>query len=185
MPMQDFENLLMRYGCEPALRKNCADCLAIRPGAPFQRMDDGKRGLALAEVGGRGLAKPVFIGSQVQDVVDDLKREAEVASIFAQGLFKGSLVEVSIRGGQHGTELHRHLEEAGRLAIDEVEVLFLVDEVAELLHLQQLALDHLLRERDEQIKDPEVALRKRRLEGLHIEPVASEDALCVAPCGVR
>src|SRR6202012_573371 len=78
-----------------------------------------------------------------------------------------------------------YLEETRRLAIDEVEVLFLVDEVTELLHLQQLALDHLLRERDEQVEDAEVALGERRLKGLHVEPVAGEDAFRVTPGGVR
>jgi hypothetical protein len=56
--------------------------------------------------------------------------------------------------------------------------------VAELLHLQQLALDHLLGERDEQVEDAEVALFEGGGEGLHVEPVAGEDALGVAPGGV-
>ena len=81
-------------------------------------------------------------------------------------------------------ELHGDLKEAGGLAVDEVEVLFLVDEVAELLHLQQLAFDHLLGERDEQVEDAEVALFEGGGEGLHVEPVAGEDALGVAPGGV-
>ena len=75
-------------------------------------------------------------------------------------------------------------EQASGLAVDEVEVLFFVDEVAELLHLQQFAFDHLLGERDEQVEDAEVALFQRGGEGLHVEPVAGEDALGVAPGGV-
>ncbi len=48
--------------------------------------------------------------------------------------------------GDGRAELHGDLEEAGGFAVDEVEVLFFVDEVAELLHLQEFAFDHLLGE---------------------------------------
>ena len=51
-------------------------------------------------------------------------------------------------------------------------------------HLEQLALDHLLGERDEEVEDAEVALFEGGGEGLHVEPVAGEDALGVAPGGV-
>jgi hypothetical protein len=44
--------------------------------------------------------------------------------------------------------------------------------VAKLFHLQQLAFDHLLGERNEQVQYAKVAFRQRRLEGLHIQPVA-------------
>jgi hypothetical protein len=44
--------------------------------------------------------------------------------------------------------------------------------MAELFHLQKLPFDHLLRERDEQVEDAEVALSQRSLKGLHIKPVA-------------
>src|SRR6202044_4149393 len=79
---------------------------------------------------------------------------------------------------------HRNLEETSGLAIDEVEVLFLVNQVTELFHLQELAFDHLLGERDEEVEDAEVALFEGGGEGLHVEPVAGEDALGVAPGGV-
>ena len=82
------------------------------------------------------------------------------------------------------TELHGDLEEAGGLAEDQVEVLFFVDEVTELLHLQEFAFDHLLGEGDEQFEDAEVALFEGGGEGLHVEPVAGEDAFGVAPGGV-
>jgi hypothetical protein len=81
-------------------------------------------------------------------------------------------------------ELHGDAEEARGLAVDEVEILLFVDEVAELLHLEQLAFDHLLGKRDEQVEDAEVALFESVGEGLHVEPVAGEDALGVAPGGV-
>jgi hypothetical protein len=47
-------------------------------------VDDGERGLAFAEVGGDGLAEDVFGGGEVEDVVDDLEGEAEVAAVLAE-----------------------------------------------------------------------------------------------------
>ena len=87
--------------------------------------------------------------------------------------------------GDDRAELHGDLEQAGGFAEDQVEILFLVDKVAELFHLQQLAFDHLLRQRDEQIEDAEVAFGEGALERLHVEPVSGKDALGVAPGGIR
>ena len=81
-------------------------------------------------------------------------------------------------------ELHGDLEEASGLAEDQVKVLFLVDEVAKLLHLNQFAFDHLLGEGDQKIQDAEVTFFKRGAEALHVKPVAGEDALGVSPGGV-
>ena len=63
-------------------------------------------------------------------------------------------------------------------------MLFNRDRLAELFHLQQFALDHLLRQFDQYIKNAEIALLHGNLEGLHVEPVASQHAFRVAPLGV-
>ena len=55
------------------------------------------------------------------------------------------------------------------------------DQLAQLFHLQQFALDHLLREFDQRVENAEVALLHRDLEGLHVEPVAGQHALRIAP----
>ena len=123
-------------------------------------------------------------GGEIEHVVDDLEGEAEVAAVLAERVLERALAVADGGVRDDRAELHGDLEEAGGLAVDEVEVLFLVDEVAELLHLQQFAFDHLLGERDEQVEDAEVALFQRGREGLHVEPVAGEDALGVAPGGV-
>ena len=70
------------------------------------------------------------------------------------------------------------------LRIDQVEVLIERDELAELFDLQQFAFDHLLGQFDQRVEDAEVALLHRDLEGLHVEPVAGEHALGVAPLRV-
>ena len=80
--------------------------------------------------------------------------------------------------------MHADGKEAGGFAIDEIEVAVAGDQRAELFDLQEFAFDHLLGEIGEQIEDVEVALLQRDLKGLHVEPVAGEDALGVAPDGV-
>jgi len=51
-------------------------------------------------------------------------------------------------------------------------MLGLANDVAEALHLHQLAFDHLLRESNEEIEDSEVLLLQGDLEGLHVKPIA-------------
>src|SRR5262249_1338133 len=57
-------------------------------------------------------------------------------------------------------------------------------DLADALELKQLAFDHHLRERDEQLEDLEVPLPEGDLECLHVEPVAGEDAGVIAPFDV-
>ena len=85
---------------------------------------------------------------------------------------------------ENAAQLHADGKQAGRLAIDEIEVFLERDRLAEPLDLQEFAFDHLLGEVDQGIEDGEVALCDGDLEGLHVEPVAGEDALGVAPLRV-
>jgi|GEM_PF-4980943 len=65
--------------------------LAVSAGAALQRVDDGQSRLAFAQVGGGGLAEDLVVGGEVEDVVDDLKGEAEVAAVLAEGVLEGAL----------------------------------------------------------------------------------------------
>src|SRR5438874_4170953 len=58
------------------------------------------------------------------------------------------------------------------------------DKLAEFLHLQEFAFNHLLREFDEGVEDSEIALLHCDFECLHVKPVARENALRVSPLGV-
>jgi hypothetical protein len=51
------------------------------------------------------------------------------------------------------------------------------NELAQLFHLQQFAFHHLLRQFNEGVQNPEVSLLHRDLEGLHVQPVARQNAL--------
>ena len=55
-------------------------------------------------------------------------------------------------------------------------MLFQRDDLAQLLHLQQFALNHLLRQVDQNVQHAEVAFLHGDLESLHVKPVAGQHA---------
>src|SRR5208337_3107022 len=75
-------------------------------------------------------------------------------------------------------------EQAGGFAIDQVEVLIERNQLAQLFHLQQFAFDHLLRQIDERVENAEIAFAHRDFESLHVQPIAGQHALRVAPLRV-
>ena len=69
---------------EASVGEDGADGFAVGSGAALEGVDDGEGGFAFAEIAGDGLAKDVFRGGEVKDIVNDLKGEAEVAAVFAE-----------------------------------------------------------------------------------------------------
>ncbi len=78
----------------------------------------------------------------------------------------------------------RNRKQAGRLPEDQIEMLVQRNQLAEFLHLQEFALDHLLGEFDQRVEHAEVAFLHRDLERLHVQPVAREHALRISPAGI-
>src|SRR5579864_1407030 len=139
-------------------------------------MDHRHRRLALAQIAGDGLTQHVFGRGQIEHIIDNLKRHAQVVSVAAQSRF--------LLGGsaaQNCSQSHTYRKQASSLAEDEIEVLVERDEVAQLFHLQQFALDHLLCEFDQGVENAEVSLLHSDLEGLHVKPVAGQHALRISP----
>ena len=85
---------------------------------------------------------------------------------------------------ENRSQAHANREQASGLAEDQIEVLVQRDQLAQLFHLQQFALDHLLREFDQRVENAEIALLHRDLERLHVEPVAGQHALGISPLRV-
>src|SRR6187402_2271902 len=129
--LQDRQDRLVRNAAEAAVRKDGANGFALFSCAAFERVNHSERGFAFAEIAGDRFAQCGLFGGQVKNIVHDLKGEAEVAAVFAKLLFDllGSV-------GNRRAELHGDAEERGRLAEDEVEVLFLIDKATELLDLE-------------------------------------------------
>ncbi len=51
--------------------------------------------------------------------------------------------------------------------------------------MQQLALDHVLREIDENVQNAEITFLKRHLKRLHVKPIAGQHAAMIPPAGIR
>ncbi len=152
---------------------------ALRRIAALQRMQHGHRRFAFAQIAGDGLAQHFFRGRQVEHVIDDLEGHAEIASVLGQAMLIG------VAGaGKNSAQLHADREQERRLAMNQFEMLVERDGFAQPFDLQQLAFDHRLRQVDQGIEHLEISFLDGDLEGLHVEPVAGEHALGVAPLGV-
>ena len=57
-------------------------------------------------------------------------------------------------------------------------------DTSDFFELEEFAFDHFLGEIDQDIEDVEIAFLQGDVEGLHVEPVAGEDAAMIAPAGV-
>ena len=84
MALQDLDDLGVGDAVEAAVGEDGADGFAIGASAALEGVDDGEGGFAFAEVAGYRLAEDVFGGGQVEDIIDDLEGEAEVATVFAK-----------------------------------------------------------------------------------------------------
>ena len=84
MALEDFQDLGMRDGGEAALVENGANGFAVSTRPALEGVDDGQRGFALAQIAGDGFAEDAFRSGEVEDVVDDLEGEAEIAAILAE-----------------------------------------------------------------------------------------------------
>src|SRR5579863_8169326 len=146
----------------------------------LQRVDQRESDLALLQISADGLAQGLFAGSEVEHVVDQLERHAEVPGEFAQFLFGRRF-----GARRHRAELGAGGEKACGLAVGNFHAVRFGDvDAADTVELNQLAFDHHLGEADEQIEDMEVALAQGGLEGLHIEPVARQHAGVIAPLDI-
>src|ERR1022692_1932544 len=169
----------MRYTIESAIAQNGFDFGPLFRRAALQRVDHRHGNLTLAQIAGHRLTQNIFGRGQIEDIVDDLKSHAQVVPVLAQSLFllgRGS--------SQNRSQSHANGKKAGGLAVNQIEMLIERDQLSELFHLQQFALDHLLRQFNQRVENAEVALLHRHLEGLHVEPVARQYTLRVAPLRV-
>src|SRR5450631_3794638 len=84
---QDFQNLGMRDAVESSMQQHRFDFGALFRSAAFERMDYRHGRFAFAQIARHGLAQHVFRRGQVEDIIDNLKRHAEVMSVLAESGF--------------------------------------------------------------------------------------------------
>src|SRR5690242_11936110 len=119
MAMENLQNLRMGDVFKAAVGKHRANCFAVCAGAALKRMDYSERRFAFAQIRGNRLAEHIFGCGEVEDVIDNLECETEIASILAELAFDDA---GRVRNGC--AKLRGDLKEAGSLAEDQVEVLF-------------------------------------------------------------
>src|ERR1700688_3313946 len=149
--------------------------------AVFHRVDEGQRDFAFFQIAKHGLSKLLCRGSKIQQIIDQLKGQTGVAAVICESLFF-----FSFESGQDRSEPGTSAEEArGFIGSQTHGVIFGDINAADLFELNELAFHHFLREIDQHIEDAEISLFQRHLEGLHVEPVASQNAAVIAPSGIR
>ena len=90
-----------------------------------------------------------------------------------------------VEAAEDSAEARAAAEEAGGFVGGEFEGVFFGDvDAADFFELEEFAFDHFLGEIDEDVEDAEIAFLQGDVEGLHVEPVAGEDAAMIAPAGV-
>ena len=145
--------------------------------AALQQEDDRQRDLAFAQVAADRLAERHGVGGVVEQIVDELERDAEVEAVLAQRV--GPLgADVA----EHAADLRAAAEQVGGLAADDLEVLVLGDvDVAGLGELVELPFDHAQRDVAEHPDDLQRVLRERHRHRLDVEVVAEQHGDVVAP----
>jgi hypothetical protein len=145
-----------------------------------QGVDQGKGYPAFAQVREDGFAQQLFLAPEIEHVVDDLKGQAQVASVVDEPPFL-------LPGGpaQDGSDLAGGREERGRFFVDDVDVVLLAClQVSALMVLGQFALDHAGRDLGQDADDFGMSAFLGQPERPDIEVIAEQDGYVGSPPGV-
>ena len=140
-------------------------------------MDERKRDLALAQVAADRLANRLRIAGVIEQIVHELKRDAEVEAVVAQ-----RLLALGRDLAKHAANLRAAAEEIRRLAAHDVEMFFFRDVgVAVLRQLIELPFDHLQRDVAQHADQIERIVRQRERHRFDVQIVAEKHGDVVAP----
>lgn len=174
---------VMRVVTATILRRTvwgCGSFQRIVLRAVFQGQDQRQSHLPFLQIAEDGLTQFFGRSSEIEQIVDELEGEASLMAIFGKDAADGVIC-----AGEDGAQFGAAAEETGGLAEGKVGGFgFSEVDAIERGKLKKLAFDHVLREANENIENEEIALLKGDLEGLHVKPVAGEDAHVIAPAGV-
>src|SRR5262249_15515675 len=178
MPLQRPLQLVPHLRRHRARRDHVADDLGSAAVVlVLLEVNERQRHLSFAQVAADWLADRLGVAGEVEQVVDDLERHAEIEAVLPPGrrALAGQLV-------QHAADLRAAAEQVRRLAAHDVEMLVLGDVgVAVLRQLIELALDHPQRDVTEQPDDLQLVVRERHRHRLDVQVVAEQDRDVVAP----
>ena len=148
--------------------------------AVLHGVDQGKRDFAFLQIAEDRLPE-LFAGScEIQKIIHQLEGKAGIPAVFGEGVFV-----FFIEAAENAPQTRATAEEAGGLEGGKSKCVFFGDvNAADFLQLQQFAFNHFLSQINEDIEHVEIAFLERDLEGLHVQPIAGEDAAMIAPAGV-
>src|SRR5215472_559220 len=143
----------------------------------LHRVNQRQRNFAFLQVAKNRLAELLRGGGEIEKIVDQLERQPGVLAVVGE-----RLLFLFAQTAKHRAKARAAAEQARRFVGGQAQRIFLgyVD-TANFFELNQLAFDHFLRQVDKDVENAEIALFEGHLEGLHVEPIASEDAAVIAP----
>ncbi len=106
-----------------------------------------------------------------------MKRQARVPTVIGE-----RLLFFTLEAAQHCAEPRAAAEKTCGFVSGQPESIFFRDiDAADFCELDQFAFDHFLSQVDQNVENPEIAFFQGHLKGLHVQPVAGEDAAMIAP----
>src|SRR5256885_15880156 len=104
-----------------------------------------QRDFALFQIAKHGFAELFSRGGKIEQIIDQLKSQASIAAIFRESFFA-----LAFQAAEHGSEARAAAEQASGLVRRKTQgVLFTHVDASDFFQLNELALDHFLREIDE------------------------------------
>src|SRR5208337_776454 len=175
------DKFLRLHGMEFLFFEYARDQFARLAVAIFHGVDQRQRDFAFFQIAEHRLAELLAGSGEVEKVVHKLEGQTGIAPIFREGLFV-----LVAQAAQHATEPRAAAEEAGGFVGGQFQGIFLGHiHAADLGKLQEFAFDHFLGEINQDVEHMEIAFFEGNLKGLHVEPIAGEDAAVIAPAGIR
>ena len=164
-------------GLEFLLFQDTRDHFAGFAVAVFHGVDQRQSDFTFFEVAKDGFAE-LFAGSgEVEEVVDELKGKTCVAAVVVERLFV-LFVETTEDAAESGASA----EEARGLVGGQLHgIVFGNIHAADLGELDKFAFNHFLGEIDQNVQHAEITFFESYLEGLHVEPIAGQNAAMIAP----
>jgi len=148
--------------------------------AVFHGVDERESYFAFFQVAEHRLAQRFGGSGEIEQVVDELERQARVASVVSERFFFGTF-----ESAEDGAQTGAATEQAGSFVSGQPDGVVLGDvDAADFFELNEFAFDHFLREVDQNIEDAEIAFFERHLERLHVQPVTGKYAAMIAPAGI-
>ena len=157
------------------------DALALVWRRPPQRRDQRQRALAFLEVRPDGLAQARLVGDEVERVVADLERDADIEPVAGEALDLPPLTPA-----EQGPDAAAGGHERRGLLGDDPEIVGLAGRAATLaLELEDLGFRHGHGGARQGLEHAGVTVLDHEGEGLRVQVIAHEDRRIVAPARIR